>query len=65
MKSGDIVFYFRDERHDFAKSVPVKAVAERISEIIMAETGQQCIDLVDFGGVAEYFLGGRGEEPYI
>jgi hypothetical protein len=65
MKSGDIVFYFRDERHDFAKSVPVKAVAERISEIIMAETGQQCIDLVDFGGVAEHFLGGRGEEPYI
>lgn len=67
VKSGDIVFYFRgNEPITFPKTTPMEAVATQIRDIIKDDSfffGE--VDLVDFGGVAEHFLGGRDDAPYV
>lgn len=66
VKSGDIVFYFREnEPITFPKSTPMETVVAKIRETIQEDAlfaGD--VDLVDFGGVAEHFLGGRDDAPY-
>lgn len=62
IKSGDIVFYFNNEIHHFPKSLKIEDIGKKITELLY---GYDNISLVDFGGVAEHFLGGRGDNPYI
>lgn len=66
VKSGDIVFYFREnEPISFPKSTPMETVAARIRDTIKEDSlFSSEVDLVDFGGVAEHFLGGRDDTPY-
>jgi hypothetical protein len=45
--------------------MPISEIAKQIYDIIMEHKPELLINLVDFGGVAEHFLGGRGDNNYI
>lgn len=66
VKSGDIVFLFDNNTHTYDKKMPTSDIAIKIYETIKAKyEAIELINLIDFGGVAEHFLGGRGETDYI
>lgn len=66
VKSGDIIFLFNNNTYNYPKKMPISEIAKQIYEIINENCKHdQLINLVDFGGVAEHFLGGRGDNNYI
>ena len=68
VKSGDIVFMFNNNTYTYDKKFNSADVAREICNIIKGthdiKSGEY-INLVDFGGVAEHFLGGRDGAEYI
>jgi hypothetical protein len=66
VKSGDIIFLFNNNTYNYPKKIPISEIAKEIYETINKHfKDQNLINLVDFGGVAEHFLGGRGDNNYI
>lgn len=63
-KNGDVfVLVFAEEKNGwikFPKSKDVISTVTKMSSLVPANN----ISFVDFGGVAEHFLGGRGDDPY-
>jgi len=46
--------------------MPISEIAQKIYEIIRTSyQTEEIINLIDFGGVAEHFLGGRGDNIYV
>ena len=68
VKSGDIVFLFNNNTYIYDKKFNTIDATREIYNIIKDAYDikiNEPINLIDFGGVAEHFLGGRGESEYI
>src|SRR5579883_2312844 len=64
-KNGDIFFKMDGKWVEFRKSMALETIAKEIVKMILAKTNGSEVNFTDFGGVAEHFLGGRGDQPYI
>ena len=68
VKSGDIIFIFNENTYIYDKKFNTMDIAKEICNIIKNTyniQNDEYINLVDFGGVSEHFLGGRGENEYL